>query len=83
MRVTDPEAMEVVEMVLIGRVNKEIVEIHPLSNQKQEDILKPLIYQHCLQTKSFKGQEILKHWETSKKLFKVLLPPSEKEKAGL
>ncbi len=65
------------------RVNKEIVEIHPLSNQKQEDILKSLIHQHWLQTKSFKGQEILKHWDTSKKLFKVLLPPSEKEKAGL
>ena len=32
------------------RVNKEIVEIHSLSNKKQEDILKPLIHEHWLQT---------------------------------
>jgi len=65
------------------RVNKEIVEIHPLSNKKQEDILKPLIHEHWLQTKSFKAEAILKDWETLKKLFKVLVPPSEKEKVDL
>ena len=65
------------------RVNKEIVEIHPLSNKKQEDILKPLIHEHWLQTKSLQAEGILKNWDTSKKLFKVLVPPSEKEKVDL
>ena len=65
------------------RITHEIVEIHPLSNKKQEDILKPLIHKHWLQTKSFQAEEILKDWEASKQLFKVLIPPSEKDKVGL
>ncbi|KGG14723.1 MULTISPECIES: glutamate synthase large subunit [unclassified Prochlorococcus] len=68
----------------VGRlVNKEIVDISPLANKKQEDILRPLIHEHWLQTKSYKAEKIIKDWETAKKLFKLLVPPSEKEKVGL
>ncbi len=69
---------------LVNRnVNKEIVEIHDLSNKKQEEILKPLIEEHLIQTKSYKSQEIINNWNKYKKLFKVIVPPSEQIKVGL
>ena len=65
------------------RVNKEIVEVHKLSTHEQEAILKPLIEEHFLQTNSYKAEQIIKNWNISKRLFKVLVPPSEKLKLGL
>ena len=69
---------------LVNRyINKEIVEIHELTNENQERILKPLIEEHLLQTKSFKAEKIISNWSKYKSLFKVLVPPSEKAKVGL
>ncbi len=65
------------------KVNKEIVTIHPLTTVEGEKILKPLIDAHFQQTKSVKAKEILNHWESWRGKFKVLVPPSEKEKVGL
>ncbi len=64
-------------------VNKEIVEIHPLSTKQQENILKPLIQEHAIQTQSIKAEQIINNWNISKKLFKVLVPPSEQKRVGL
>ena len=66
-----------------NKVNKEIVEIHTISTKEQENILKCLIELHYKYTLSHKANEILSNWEESKKLFKVLIPPSEKVKLGL
>ena len=64
-------------------VNQEIVEIHKLSNKEQENLLKPLLQEHLDQTKSSKAKEILNNWNTWKKAFKVIVPPSEKVQIGL
>ncbi len=65
------------------KVNQEIVEIHNLSTNEQENLLKPLIEEHVQQTNSIKGRKILNDWENLKCQFKVLVPPSEKAKVGL
>ncbi len=64
-------------------VNKEIVQVYSLTTNEQEALLKPLIEEHLELTKSYKAKHLLESWEQSKKLFKVLVPPSEKEKVGL
>ncbi|WP_269621854.1 glutamate synthase large subunit [Prochlorococcus marinus] len=63
--------------------NQEIVEIHDLKTKEQENLLKPLIEKHFIHTKSAKCKKILKNWQTFKKQFKVLIPPSEKIRMGL
>ncbi len=68
---------------LIDKVNKEIVGIYPLSNQKQESILKPLLEKHLERTESPSSKEILDDWNYWKQSFKILAPPSEKSKIGL
>ncbi len=68
---------------LSNKVNKEIVEIFELYTEAQENILKPIIEEHLAQTKSIKAKEILSDWNHWKKKFKVLVPPSEKEKVGI
>ena len=61
----------------------DIVEIVELTTTEQENLLKPLLREHLLLTKSEKAQKILNTWDQSRKLFKVLIPPSEREKTGL
>ncbi len=65
------------------RINKEIVEIYEISNTKQENILQLLLKNHVNQTNSSKAKEILTNWAHWKKKFKIIVPPSEKEKLGL
>tara|TARA_Y100001968_G_scaffold327174_1_gene371688 strand:- start:853 stop:1977 length:1125 start_codon:yes stop_codon:yes gene_type:complete len=68
---------------LIRKVNNEIVCIYELSTKEQEEILKPLLEKHLEKTNSHKTNLILQNWNSSKNLFKVIVPPSEKEKVGL
>jgi len=65
------------------RMNKEIVELHHLSSTNQEQRLKDLISEYHQVTKSPKAKMILSDWSSWKKLFKVVVPPSEKEKVGI
>ncbi len=65
------------------RMNKEIVELHHLSSTNQEQTLKDFIIEYHQNTKSPKAKEILSDWSSWKKLFKVVVPPSEKEKVGI
>ncbi len=65
------------------QINKEIVEIHPVSNKRQEDILKPLIENHFKRTKSLKAKSIISNWDQWKAKFKLIVPPSEKSKVGI
>ena len=64
-------------------INKEIVDVIELSTSAQEDILKPTIQSHAIQTKSPKAEKILSNWHEFKNKFKVIVPPSERLKAGL
>ncbi len=68
---------------VIDRINKEIVQIHQLSNEYQENILQTLVKSHYHHTQSQKAKEILSDWILWKKRFKMLVPPSEKEKLGI
>ncbi len=65
------------------KINKEIVEIFNLRTIEQENILKELLESHIAETQSVKAKEILSEWKVFKETFKVLVPPSEKEKLGL
>ena len=65
------------------RMNKEIVELHNLNSTNQEQILKDLIIEYHQATKSIKAKKILSDWLSWKKLFKVVVPPSEKEKVSI
>tara|TARA_B100000700_G_scaffold267001_1_gene306523 strand:+ start:7 stop:1134 length:1128 start_codon:yes stop_codon:yes gene_type:complete len=65
------------------KMNKEIVELHNLSSTNQEKNLKDLITDYYQNTKSPKANKILSNWSYWKKLFKIVVPPSEKEKVGL
>ncbi len=71
------------EQKVAERVNNEIVEIHDLSTSKQEDILKPLLESYLTHTNSPTATKILSDWDNMKKHFKVIVPPSEKERVGL
>ena len=65
------------------KVNTEIVEIYKLTTPEQESLLKPLLEQHLNQTKSLKTKQILSNWKEWQSKFKVIVPPSEKNKVGL
>ena len=65
------------------RINKEIVELHHLSSTNQEQILKDLIIEYHQNTHSQKAKKILADWSSWTKLFKVVVPPSEKYKVGI
>jgi len=65
------------------KVNKEIVELHNLTSTNQEQTLKDLIIEYHHKTNSSKAKKILSDWSFWKKLFKIVVPPSEKEKVGL
>jgi len=65
------------------RMNKEIVEVHDLTSTNQEQVLKDLIIEYHQKTKSPLAQKILSDWSSWKNLFKVVVPPSEKNKLGI
>ena len=65
------------------RMNKEIVELHHLSSTNQEKNLKDLIIEYSQKTKSPKAEKIISDWSSWKKLFKIVVPPSEKDKVGI
>ncbi len=65
------------------KINKEIVQVYNITTSEQEELLKQLIDEHFLHTKSLKAREIIDNWNKYKRLFKVLVPPSEKIKLGL
>ena len=68
---------------LYSRVNKEIVGLHCMSSTNQEQTLKKLIVEYHQITKSPKARKIISDWSFWKKLFKVVVPPSEREKVGI
>ena len=65
------------------RMNKEIVEVHPLTATNHEQFLNDLIYEYHQKTKSPLAQKILADWSSWKELFKAVVPPSEKSKLGI
>tara|TARA_B100000214_G_scaffold209484_1_gene152049 strand:+ start:1 stop:1128 length:1128 start_codon:yes stop_codon:yes gene_type:complete len=68
---------------LDSRMNKEIVELHDLTSTNQEQFLKKLIIEYNQKTKSPKANKLLSDWSLSKNFFKVVVPPSEKNKLGI
>ena len=65
------------------RMNKEIVEVHHLTSTNQEQFLKDLIIEYHKKTKSPEAQKILSDWSSWKNIFKVVVPPSGKNKLGI
>ena len=65
------------------KVNKEIVSIYEIKTSKQEHILLSIIKEYYEHTQSPKASKILKDWNHFRTLFKVIVPPSEKEMLGL
>ena len=65
------------------RMNKEIVEVHNLTATNQEQSLNELIIEYHKKTKSPLAQKIISKWSTWRGLFKVVVPPSEKNKLGI
>ncbi len=65
------------------KMNKEIVEVHSITTLRQEKILQELIQEHILLTNSQKAKNIISDWSNWKKLFKLIVPPSEKNKLGI
>ena len=65
------------------RMNKEIVEVHHLTATNQEQFLNDLIIEYHQKTKSPLAQKILSDWSSWKNLFKIVVPPSEKNKLGI
>ena len=61
------------------KVNKEIVSIYKIHNNHQEKILKDIILDYHKNTKSIKALKILNTWDETKKLFKIIVPPSEED----
>ena len=64
-------------------MNKEIVQVHNLTSTNQEQFLKNLIIEYQQKTKSPEAKKILSDWSSWKKLFKIVVPPSEKNKLGI
>ncbi len=71
------------ENKVTDRINQDIVDIHNLSNESQERIIKPLIELHFQQTGSKKAEAIISDWFTWRQRFKILIPPSERVKLGI
>lgn len=71
------------EDALGGRLNPEIVSVHPLETPEQEQLIKPLLEAHLEVTGSRRAAEILANWPQWRSRFKVLVPPSEVATVGL
>ena len=65
------------------KVNKEIVNIYKIHNAHQEYILLGIIKDYLKNTQSLKAESIIKKWDHFKKLFKVIVPPSEERMLGI
>ena len=65
------------------KMNKEIVEVHHLTATNQEKFLNDLIIEYHQKTKSPLAKKILADWSSWKQLFKIVVPPSEKNKLGI
>jgi len=61
------------------KVNKEIVSIYKIHNSHQEKIIKDIISDYLKHTGSLKASKLLNNWDYSKQIFKMIVPPSEKE----
>jgi len=59
------------------KVNREIVSIYKIHNNHQEQILREIIQEYFEKTESPKASLILEDWDNKKKLFKIIVPPSE------
>jgi glutamate synthase (ferredoxin) len=65
------------------RVNREIVEVCPITTAEQESMLKGLLERHAAATGSEKAAALLADWSAARHRFKVLVPPSERAAMGL
>jgi len=65
------------------RVNHEIVSLHDLSTPEQDALLRPLLEDHLTATASPRAAATLSDWPRWRALFKVLVPPSERQAVGL
>ena len=65
------------------RVNREIVEVCPITTAEQESMLKGLLERHAAATGSEKAAALLSDWSAARSRFKVLVPPSERAAMGL
>ena len=65
------------------KVNLEIVQIFDLVTDQAESLLRDLLEKHLIYTRSEKAQNLLSNWNHWKKLFRVLVPPSEFSTMGL
>ena len=65
------------------RVNREIVEVCPITTAEQESTLKGLLERHATATGSEKAAALLADWSAARSRFKVLVPPSERAAMGL
>ena len=68
---------------LEDKVNKEIVSIYKITNLKQEEILLGILREYYEKTKSLKASNIINNWSHFKKIFKIVVPPSEEEMLGI
>ncbi|OGX12336.1 MAG: glutamate synthase subunit alpha [Omnitrophica WOR_2 bacterium RIFCSPLOWO2_02_FULL_63_16] len=56
------------------RVNLELVELQPLDNAEDVDIVRTLIERHFVATKSNRALSILTNWEDHQRLFWMVIP---------
>ena len=68
---------------LENKVNKEIVSIYKITNLKQEEILLGILSEYQEKTKSLKASKIINNWSNFKRIFKIVVPPSEEEMLGI
>ena len=68
---------------VMPRVNPEIVEVCGITTAEQESMLKGLLEAHLAATGSSKASALLSDWAAAKSLFRLLVPPSEREAMGL
>ena len=64
---------------LENKVNEEIVNIYKINNLKQEEILLGILREYYEKTKSLKALKIINDWSNFKRIFKIIVPPSEEE----
>ncbi len=68
---------------VMPRVNREIVEVCPITTAEQESMLRGLLERHAAATGSEKAAALLADWSAARHRFKVLVPPSERAAMGL
>ena len=56
------------------RVNKQLVDIEPLSSEHDTETLKTMLQKHCAETGSAKAKEILDGFDRYIPLFKKIIP---------